>query len=179
MVKTNFKNIGVLGGSFDPPHKGHLYISEKSLKFFKLEKIIWAITNKNPLKKKPYFSLKLRKKMCLNIIKKNKKIKLKNYENKIKSNTSIALIKYLKKRKNYNLFFILGSDNLIKLHKWKNFKDLIKMTKLIVFSRKGFDTKAKKSVIMKHLNKKNIIFLRNLKIDISSTKLRKKFINGS
>ena len=53
------------------------------------------------------------------------------------------------------------------------------MTKLIVFSRKGFDTKAKKSVIMKHLNKKNIIFLRNLKIDISSTKLRKKFINGS
>tara|TARA_Y100000813_G_C24024944_1_gene286933 strand:+ start:371 stop:724 length:354 start_codon:yes stop_codon:yes gene_type:complete len=117
--------------------------------------------------------------MCLNIIKKNKKIQLKHYENKIKSNTSIALIKYLKKRKNYNLFFILGSDNLIKLHKWKNFKDLIKMTKLIVFSRKGFDTKAKKSVIMKHLNKKNIIFLRNLKIDISSTKLRKKFINGS
>ena len=54
MVKSNFKNIGILGGSFDPPHSGHLYISEKSLKVFKLEKIIWAITYRNPLKKKPF-----------------------------------------------------------------------------------------------------------------------------
>lgn len=178
MVKSNFKNIGILGGSFDPPHSGHLYISEKSLKIFKLEKIIWAITYRNPLKKKPFFSLKFRKKMCLDIIKKNKKIQLKHYEKKIRSNTSISLIKYLKK-KNYKLFFIIGSDNLINLHKWKNFKDLIKLTKLIVFSRKGFDTKAKKSVIMKHLNKKNIKFLKHLKMDMSSTKLRKKFVNGS
>ena len=179
MVKNNLKNIGVLGGSFDPPHQGHLYISEKSLKILKLKKIIWAITRKNPLKKKPFFSLRLRKKMCLNIIKKNKKIQLKHYETKIRSNTSIDLVKYLKKSKNCNLFFIIGSDNLINLHKWKDYKVLVKMTKLIVFSRKGFDTKAKKSVIMRHLDKKNIIFLRRLKIDISSTKLRKKFINGS
>ena len=53
------------------------------------------------------------------------------------------------------------------------------MSKLVVFSRKGFDTKAKKSVIMKHLKSKNIKFFNNLKIDISSTKLRSKIINGS
>ena len=53
------------------------------------------------------------------------------------------------------------------------------MIKLVVFSRKGFDTKAKKSVIMRHSESKNIKFFMNLKINISSTKLRKKIINGS
>ena len=42
--------IGILGGSFDPAHKGHLAISKEARKRFELEKIIWAITKKNPLK---------------------------------------------------------------------------------------------------------------------------------
>ena len=53
------------------------------------------------------------------------------------------------------------------------------MSLLVVFSRKGFDTRARKSVIMRNLKDKNIKFLKNLKIDISSTQLRKKIINGS
>ena len=42
--------IGILGGSFDPPHKGHLAISKEAKKQFSLKKIIWAITKKNPFK---------------------------------------------------------------------------------------------------------------------------------
>ena len=117
--------------------------------------------------------------MCQKIIKGNKKIQLRYYEDKLKSKSSISLVKYLKKSKKYKIFFIIGSDNLINFHKWKNYKQLIKMSILVVFSRKGFDTKAKKSVIMKNLKNKNIKFLKNLKIDISSTRLRSKIINGS
>ena len=57
MFKLKSTKIGILGGSFDPPHKGHLFISNKSFKLFHLDKVIWAITKKNPLKKKPFFSL--------------------------------------------------------------------------------------------------------------------------
>ena len=178
-MKNNLENIGVLGGSFDPPHKGHLYVSKKSIKNLTLKKVIWAITKKNPLKKKPFFSFKLRKKLCRKIIKGHKKIQLKHYEDKLKSKTSIALIKSLKNRHNYKIFFIIGSDNLINFHKWKNYKELLKMSNLVVFSRKGFDTKARKSVIMRHLKSKNIKFFKNLKIDISSTQLRTKIINGN
>ncbi len=174
MLKNNLENIGVLGGSFDPPHKGHLYISTYSLKVLKLKKVIWAITKKNPLKKKPFYSFATRKKLCHKIIKKHKKIHLKHYENKLKSTKSIALIKFLKKCNKYKIFFMIGSDNLINFHKWKNYKELVKLCNLVVFSRKGFDTKAKKSVIVKYLKSKNIKFLKNLKIDISSTQLRKK-----
>ena len=50
-LKNKIK-IGILGGSFDPAHKGHLAISKEALKKFKLKSVIWAITNKNPFKKK-------------------------------------------------------------------------------------------------------------------------------
>ena len=59
--KKNFqKKIGIFGGTFDPPHKGHLQIANFSLKKLNLDYLIWAITRKNPFKKKPILSLKSR-----------------------------------------------------------------------------------------------------------------------
>ena len=70
---------------------------------------------------------------------------------------------------------IIGSDNLIDFHKWVEWKKIVKLCELIVFSRKGFDQKAKKSAIIRHLNNKKITFIKNQKIDISSTILRKHY----
>ncbi len=64
--KKRFR-LGILGGTFDPPHKGHLYISKVALKKLKLNKIIWLITKRNPLKTKPYLSIKLRKNLTKKI----------------------------------------------------------------------------------------------------------------
>mgnify|MGYP000594782331 FL=1 len=54
------KKVGILGGSFDPAHKGHLAISIEAKKRFRLKEIIWAITEKNPLKNKSQNSLSKR-----------------------------------------------------------------------------------------------------------------------
>ena len=64
MVKLSKKIIGLLGGSFDPTHKGHLAISKFALKKIKLDRIYWLITKKNPFKEKNYFSLKYRVKLA-------------------------------------------------------------------------------------------------------------------
>ena len=97
--------IGVLGGSFDPAHKGHLAISKDALKRFKLKQVIWAITKKNPLKKTSSLSLSLRIKKCKKILENVASIKVKFYEDKIKSNKTFDLIDYLtKNEKNADLF---------------------------------------------------------------------------
>ena len=165
------KKIGIFGGSFDPPHLGHLEISKLAIKKLSLDKIYWCVTQKNPLKKKAFFSLSNRIKKCKVLTSKIKKIKIKFFEDKIKSNNTIDLIRYLKTKKNV-LFLIIGSDNLIKFHKWKNWELLLELTEIIVFSRKDYYRKAKKSVIMKQMKK--ITFFKNKPINISSTQIRKK-----
>ena len=107
--------IGILGGSFDPAHKGHLAISKEALKKFKLRSVIWSITNKNPFKKKSINDLKKRIAICKKIIGKNKLIKVKYFEDIINSNRTADLIDYLGKNKECELFFLIGADNLINL----------------------------------------------------------------
>ena len=165
--------IGVLGGSFDPAHKGHLAISKKALQTYKLKKIIWAITLKNPLKKKNNTSISERIQSCKKIIKLNNFIKIKFYENIIKSNKTVDLINYLKKTTKSEIYFLMGADNLINFHKWYKWKTISKKCKIIVFDRHGYKKKSLNSVSYKRLNRKSLKFIEFNKVNISSSQLRK------
>jgi len=165
--------IGVLGGSFDPAHKGHLAISKKALKKYKLRKIIWAITLKNPLKKKNNTSISERIESCKKIIKSNNFIKIKFYENIIKSNKTIDLINYLKKTTKSEIYFLMGADNLVNFHKWYKWKTISKKCKILVFDRHGYRKKSLNSISYKRLNRKSLRFVEFNKVNISSSQLRK------
>jgi len=171
----NFKKnkIGILGGSFDPAHKGHLAISKEAAKKFKLKKVIWAITNKNPFKKKSSLNLSTRIKLCKSIIKKTKMIQVKFYENKIKSNKTINLINLFAKNKRNEIYFIMGADNLINFHKWHKWKEISKKCNIIVFDRHGYKKKSLNSKTYKCLNKEKLKFINFNKVNISSSQLRK------
>ena len=174
MVKPRNKSVGILGGSFDPPHKGHLAISKIAIKKVKLDRVLWTVTKKNPFKENPFYSLSQRIKLTKKITRNVRKIQIVHLDKIIKSSRTINIINYLiKKKKQKNIFFIIGSDNLITLHKWKSWKKIVKLSKLIVFSRKGYDRKSKKSIVAKYLKSK-IIFINNKPIIVSSTNLREK-----
>ena len=180
MVKPPKKSIGLLGGSFDPVHEGHLAISKIALKKIKLDQIYWLITKKNPLKKKVHLSLENRVKLAKKATKSLSKIQVLYLDKIVKSSRSINLVNYfIKKKKNRNIYFIIGSDILLELHKWKSWKKLVKLTKLVVFSRKGYDMKGKNSIVVKYLKNKNITFIKNKPIVISSTFIRNKLIKKS
>ena len=176
MQKLSKKNIkvGILGGTFDPPHIGHLHISKLGIKKLKLNKLIWVITKKNPLKQKPYLEIKTRIKLSKEISKNEKKIFVQYFDDRIKSNNTFNLLNYLKKKnRKMRLFFLIGADNLIKLHKWKNWRKIPELAKIVVFSRQNYQLKSLKSIASKKLKKKDLIYINSKKINISSSLIRK------
>ena len=123
LYKKKINKVGILGGTFDPPHEGHMYISKIAVNKLKLDKLIWLVTKKNPLKKKPYLSLKKRIKLVNKIIKKKKKFFLLYLDDKIKSSNTFNLLNYIvKKNSKKKLFFLIGADNFAKFHKWNNWQ---------------------------------------------------------
>tara|TARA_B100001057_G_scaffold221416_1_gene221830 strand:- start:859 stop:1380 length:522 start_codon:yes stop_codon:yes gene_type:complete len=170
-IKKN--RIGILGGSFDPAHKGHLAISKVAVKRLKLKKIIWAITKKNPFKKLSNINLLARIKYCKKVIGNNDFIKVKFYEDIVKSNKTINLIKYLKQNKRNEIYFLMGADNLINFHKWYKWKAISQKCNIIVFDRHGYKKKSLNSTTFKRLNRKNLKFIEFNKVNISSSQIRK------
>ena len=173
-VKSENKKIGILGGTFDPAHIGHIKISKYAKKKFNLKQVIWAITKKNPFKGKTSINLYKRISFAKKLNLKNKFILIRCFEDKTKSNRTIDLIKYLKKKnKNSDLYLIIGADNLVNFHKWKKYDSIVKLCKILVFDRVGYKFKALKSLSFRKYNKKNIEFINFNKVNISSSQLRK------
>ena len=109
-MKLSKKSIGLLGGSFDPVHKGHLAISKITLKKIKLDQIYWLITKKNPFKKKVYFSLEERIKLAKKATKNMSKIKVLYLDKMVRSSRSINLVNYFIKKKKLILFILLSAQ---------------------------------------------------------------------
>ena len=173
-AKSENKKIGILGGTFDPSHIGHVKISKVAKKKFNLDQIVWAVTKKNPFKNKGSINLKKRIKFANELNLKNKFIKVECFEDHLKSNRTIDLIKYLKKKnKNSDLFFIMGADNLINFHKWDQWKKIALKCHILVFDRNKYKSKSLKSVAYKKFRKKGLDYINFKKINISSSKLRK------
>ena len=174
LFKKNYNKIGILGGTFDPPHKGHLHISKISLRKLKLNKLIWVVAKKNPLKRKPYLSTRIRMELSKKITRKEKKIFVRYFDDKIKSNNTFDLLNYIKKRhKKIKLYFLIGADNLVKFHKWYNWKKIPKLAKIVIFARANYSIRSINYLASKSLKKKDWLYINSKKINISSSLLRK------
>jgi len=174
LFKKNDNKIGILGGTFDPPHIGHLYISKIALKKLRLDALIWIITKQNPLKQKPYLNTKTRISLSKAMIGNKKKIFVEYLDDKIKSRNTFDLLNFFKKKnKKIKLFFLIGADNLIKFHKWNKWKKIPGLAKIVVFARPNYSIKALNSTASKKLKKKDWMFINCKKMNISSSLIRK------
>ena len=183
-------NLGILGGTFDPPHKGHLHISKLVIKKLYLKTLYWAITKQNPLKKTtPHNNENKRKTLCRQLTRGEKKIKLLNTSDIKNSNLTINILQKIKKKisKKTNLFFIIGADNLVQLHQWKEYKKIFSLCTVVVMNRIGYKKPALTSPAAKKFRKTKIsldtllkmgpkqkewVYINNKGINVSSSRLR-------
>ncbi len=137
MIKNHQKiNIGLLGGTFDPPHIGHLRISYIAIKRLKLDEIWWIVSLSNPLKEKEKVSSFNKRLEKAKKFVKIKKIIVTDLEKKINSPYTIDSICYLKKKYPWrNFVWIMGVDNVIDFHYWKDWKKIFYKVPIAIFDR--------------------------------------------
>jgi nicotinate-nucleotide adenylyltransferase len=163
--------VGLLGGSFNPPHQGHLHISQIAIKKLGLNQVWWIPTAHNPFKEKSiYDSYENRVQKCEKLTQNLIKIRVKKFD---EIYTNLLVSKLQARYKNIEFFWLMGADNLEKFHQWENFKKIIRQIPLMIFSREKILQKIKKTKAWKFVKISNYKIFYTKNLDISSTQIRK------
>ncbi len=192
-IYTRNRIIGLLGGSFNPAHAGHLHISQHALKALGVDEIWWLVSPQNPLKKASSLAdYKERFSSAKSITKHNQKIFVSDIENHINTRYTYQTLKQLQKRYLGTKFvWLMGADNLASFHRWQHWQKILRMMPIVVFDRApySFTSLSSKTYIrmQKSLLKKvnfhyntydyaipSLHFMRLKRDEHSSTEIRKK-----
>jgi nicotinate-nucleotide adenylyltransferase len=135
--------IGLLGGSFDPPHVAHKLISEAALKRARLDKVWWVVSPGNPLKKRnPPAPLAERLRQC-RAVAANRRIVVTGFEADLPTAYTASTLSYLRSRSPLVHFvWIMGADNLANFHRWVRWREIFTMVPIVVVDRPGWRLKA-------------------------------------
>ena len=127
--------VGLLGGSFSPPHLGHVHISEVALKMFNLGQIYWVYAKQNPLKKVNPLNFAERITKTKKLVK-SPRIKLSSIELRNNFHYSFQVLKFLQQRNRHIKFiWVMGEDNIIQFHLWKNWQWIANNVRIAVVAR--------------------------------------------
>ena len=133
--RWNNKRIGLLGGSFNPPHEGHVHISLAAMKALELDAVWWLVTPQNPLKVDKPLPLDERVRLCKNITQ-HPKIIISDIEKDLKTSITYFTIKKLKLHFPKTEFvWISGMDNARTLHTWNHWQKLLDEIAMIHITR--------------------------------------------
>jgi len=173
---TTKNKIGVLGGTFDPIHVGHLVLAEQVREKFQLEQVIFIPSASPPHKtEQKLSSAEDRLKMTKLAVEGNPYFSVSDIELKREglSYTVETLRKLKDLYKNSEIYFLTGSDVLNEITTWKDPEEIYKLAKIVIAVRPGFD----KFDSEDHFAKKSII-VNITGVDISSTQIREKVKKG-
>lgn len=152
--------IAIFGGSFDPPHQGHVDVVKAALRQLPAEKVYVVPAFVNPFKEKTCAPGELRLKWLKTIFDDEPKVHISDFE--IRQQRPVPTIETVRhfRKEDPMVYLVIGADNLDSLSQWKNFEALDTLVTWVVATRKGFESAG----MLRQLD---------VDIDISSTQLRR------
>ena len=132
------ERIGLLGGSFNPPHEGHLLASRLALTKLGLDRVWWLATPGNPLKSgADLVALQARLALARALVH-DPRIVVTGFESEIGSAFTIDALRYLKARAGRARFvWVMGADNLAQFHRWRDWREIAAIFPMLVVDRPG------------------------------------------
>ena len=194
MFNSKKKFIGILGGTFDPPHEGHLFISKFAKIKLDVGEVWWIVTTTNPLKKNKVDYKKRLKKVKRFLM--NHLIKVLEIQDLSKNIYTVDLLEYLFKKFPHKKFvWLMGADNLFSFHLWRDWKKIFYNIPIAIFDRPPYSLSISKAKAILYFKEDRInsklsrnlkfmkppkwLFLTGLTNLQSSTKIRQKKVESA
>lgn len=194
MFNSKKKFVGILGGTFDPPHEGHLFISKFAKIKLDVGEVWWVVTTTNPLKKNKVDYKKRLKKVKRFLM--NHHIKVLEIKDLSKNTYTVDLLEYLFKKFPHKKFiWLMGADNLFSFHLWRDWKKIFYNIPIAIFDRPPYSLSISKAKAILYFKEDRInsklsrnlkfmkppkwLFLTGLTNLQSSTKIRQKKVESA
>lgn len=182
--------VGLFGGSFNPPHLGHLMLAQVAARRLGLDQVWWLVTPGNPLKSLSELpSQEARMQLCRALVGRDRRMVITGIEADIGTRYTEQTIRFLKARCPLVRFvWLMGADNLASFHAWKNWPNIAANVPMAIIDRPGSTLKAASSPAARALGRYRVdesdaallprlapprwLFLHVKRVNLSSTTLR-------
>jgi nicotinate-nucleotide adenylyltransferase len=134
--------VGLLGGSFNPAHEGHRYVSIEALRTLQLDQVWWLVSPQNPLKSKAGMAPIGERLEKARKVARHPRIKVTTLEGRLHTRYTVDTMKRLRAWKGYRFVWLLGADNLAQLPRWKQWTELFACCPIAVFERVPYSYRA-------------------------------------
>lgn len=188
--------IGLLGGSFNPPHIGHVHISLAAMKGLALDAVWWLVTPQNPLKTSSPAAVEERMEACRALTDSHPKILISALESDLGTQNTHDTIRSLKNfYPRHDFVWISGMDNALSLHQWNRWRDLLALIPMLHLTRKPATSLITRSPLRLYAPQRHVFLerggawpltpgttywmLQNKMVNISSTDIRENRLNHS
>jgi nicotinate-nucleotide adenylyltransferase len=135
--------IGLLGGSFNPPHEGHVLATRLALRRLRLDRVWWLVTPGNPLKSQDELAALQKRVAAARRLVAGPRVAVTDIEARIGSRYTYETLAWLKRRAPcVHFVWIMGADNLQQFHRWRHWRAIADLVPIVVVDRPGSTLRA-------------------------------------